>query len=287
MAWYDKYLVAFEHPFSTVPETVKLEVSSKLKKLSLIKEEPLASVVLIAHNEEQRILSCLWSLVDNICDFPIEIIIVNNNSTDATGAILDELGARWFQEKRKGPGFARQCGLDQSKGKYYICIDSDTMYPPYYISTHVRYLKKEGVVCTYGLWSFLPDEKHSRWGLKVYEFMRDLYINFQNIRRPELCVRGMVMAFRTELGRGIGFNTNIVRGEDGRMAFDLKKYGHLRLLRTNKVRPVTCNSIMKGDDLWGNFWRRVRKRLKTITLFFTVADEYKDGDNNKIDKMKK
>lgn len=287
MAWYDKYLIAFGRPYSTVSETVKSEVASKLKKLSLIEEEPLASVVLIAHNEGQRILSCLWSLVDNIYDFPIEIIVVNNCSTDDTDAILDELGARWFQETRKGPGFARQCGLDKAKGKFYICIDSDTMYPPYYISTHVRYLKKEGIVCTYGLWSFLPDDKHSRWGLKVYEFMRDVYLYFQNIRRPELCVRGMVMAFRTELGRNIGFNTNIVRGEDGRLAFDLKKYGRLRLLRTNKVRPVTCNSIMKGDGLWVNFWERVRKRLKTFTLFFTAAGEYKDKDYNKIDKLKK
>ena len=76
MAWYDKYLIAFERPYSAVPEAVKLEVANKLRRLSLLKEEPLASVVLIAHNEEQRILSCLWSLVDNICSFPIEIIVV-------------------------------------------------------------------------------------------------------------------------------------------------------------------------------------------------------------------
>ena len=47
---------------------------------------------LICHNEETRLLSCLWSLCDNECDFPIEILAVNNNSTDRTEAVMQQLG---------------------------------------------------------------------------------------------------------------------------------------------------------------------------------------------------
>ncbi|MDD3052059.1 MAG: glycosyltransferase, partial [Candidatus Cloacimonetes bacterium] len=75
-------------------------------------KEPLISVIAIAHNEEKRILSCLWSLADNSCTDPIEIIVVNNNSTDRTTEVLDAVGIPWLDEKKKGPGFARQCGLD-------------------------------------------------------------------------------------------------------------------------------------------------------------------------------
>lgn len=284
MTWYDKYLIAFECPYSKVPKTVKLEIADKLRKRSLLEEEPLASVVVIAHNEEKRILSCLWSLLDNICNFPIEIIVVSNCSTDATDTILDELGVRWFRENKKGPGFARQCGLDHAKGKYYICIDSDTLYPPYYIATHVSFLEKDGIACTYGLWSFLPDKKHSRWGLKVYEFMRDCYLSLQNILRPELCVRGMVMAFRTDLGRKVGFHTNIIRGEDGMLAFGLRKYGQLLFLRTRKVRPVTCNMAIASSGLWNSFQIRACQAVRKIGVIFTSAKEYKDRDYNKIKK---
>ena len=156
MKWYQKYLAAYERPYTEVPEGVKQEVARKLKKFSHV-EEPVISVVAIAHNEGRHILACLWSLADNAVDLPTEIIVVSNHSTDDTDTILSELGVTWYSETRKSPGFARQCGLDHARGTYHICIDSDTLYPPHYIATHVRYLQQKDVVCTYGLWSFLPN----------------------------------------------------------------------------------------------------------------------------------
>ena len=156
MKWYSKYLQVYEQPFASAPPEVVGFVKKKLRKLSENKQ-PLASVVLICHNEETRLLSCLWSLCDNECDFPIEILAVNNNSTDRTEAVMQQLGVTYFNETKKGPGHARQCGLNQAKGKYHICIDTDTIYPSRYIKTHVKQLMKPGVACTFSLRSFIPD----------------------------------------------------------------------------------------------------------------------------------
>lgn len=284
MVWYYKYLEVFEHPFDSVSFETKMEIVEKLRKFSS-HDSPLCSVVLIAHNEEEHILGCLWSLCENFCDFPVEIIVVNNNSTDHTSQILKELGVKWYDEKKKGPGFARQCGLEHAKGKYYICIDSDTLYPPYYIATHVSHLQKEGVVCTYGLWSFLPDQNHSKLALFFYEFFRDVYLSIQNINRPELCVRGMVLAFHTESGKKVGFRTNILRGEDGMMALGLKQYGKLVFLRTVKVRAITSNGTLNGGgSLLKNTWFRFIKGLRNLRLLFTTQEEYEDKDYNLIKK---
>ena len=114
-------------------------------------------------------ISCIWSLSENHCHFPIEIIAVNNNSTDKTEEVLKSLGVTYYNETKKGPGYARQCGLDHAKGKYHICIDADTLYPPHYIETHVKYLMNPKVACTFSLWSFMVDERHSRFGLWCYE----------------------------------------------------------------------------------------------------------------------
>lgn len=282
--WYNKYLAAFERPCQDVSVEIKAEITKKLSSFRQV-EKPLCSVVLIAHNEERHILGCLWSLVDNKSSFPIEIIVVNNNSTDATEQLLQEVGALWYNEKKKGPGFARQCGLEHARGKYHICIDSDTLYPPYYIATHVANLQKPGVVCTYGLWSFLPDSRYSKTGLFFYEFLRDIYLSLQNINRPELCVRGMVLAFHTEYGKMIGYNTRILRGEDGMMALELKQYGKLKFLRSRKVRAVTCNGTLEGGGhLMSNIYSRMKKGLKNVGLLFSTQNEYKDRDYNLIDK---
>nr|WP_320038343.1 glycosyltransferase family A protein [uncultured Bacteroides sp.] len=281
MSWCNKYLSVYEKSFIEAPQKTILEVSEKLQKLE--SEVPLVSVVAIAHNEEKRILSCLWSLSENICDFPIEIIVVNNNSTDRTTEVLDLCGVKWFDEPKKGPGHARQCGLNNAKGKFYICIDADTLYPPHYIQTMIDKLRKPEVACVFSLWSFMPDKNHSKFGLFFYELLRDIYLLLQSIKRPELCVRGMVFGFNTEMGRKIGFRTDIIRGEDGSLAYALKEYGKLVFITNRKARALTGNSTLNADgSFFKSFLNRLIKALNNATNLFSAKNNYKDEDSNLI-----
>ena len=124
MKWYTDYLSAYEKPYSELPPPLTNRVKKRIRELQ--HPNPLVSVVVIAHNEENRIFSCLWSICENNCHFPIEIIVINNHSTDNTESILKKLGVTYYNEEQKGPGFARQCGLNHAKGKYCVCIDSDS-----------------------------------------------------------------------------------------------------------------------------------------------------------------
>lgn len=127
------------------------------------------------------------------------------------------------------------------------------MYPPHYIDTHVRNLMKLGVACTFSLWSFIPDKRHSRLGLWLYECLRDLHLSIQAIKRPELCVRGMTFGFNTELGRLFGFRTDIRRGEDGSLALAMKPYGRLIFITSRKARALTSNSTIDADGSLAEF----------------------------------
>lgn len=280
MSWYQPYLMAFEKP----TRLVSTEIQAVRQKLqSKASDQPLASVILIAHNEETHLLSCLWSLVDNVCSFPIEIMVVNNNSTDGTEQVLQQLGVTYFNETKKGPGHARQCGLDRARGKYHLCIDADTLYPPHYIETHIKELMKPGVACTFGLWSFMPDERHSRLGLWFYESLRDIHLCIQAIKRPELCVRGMNFGFNTEMARPYGFRTDIIRGEDGSLALALKPHGKLIFITARKARVLTSNGTLNADgSLFKSFKVRLIKALKNIKELFIRENEYKDKDSNLI-----
>ena len=281
MKWYTKYLSTYNKPFAQAPQSVIKRVKDKLRQFE--NDDPLVSVVAIAHNEEKRILSCLWSLCENRQDFPIEILVINNHSTDHTEEVLKELGTTYFNEPRKGPGFARQCGLNHARGKYHICIDADTLYPPRYISTMVQALQKKNVAGAYALWSFLPDEQYSHTGLVFYETLRDLYLRIQSLNRPELNVRGMVFAFHTETARREGFRTDILRGEDGSLALALKKYGRLKFITSRKARAVTGYGTVSADgSLMNSFKKRAVKGLKHFTSLFYSKSRYKDEDSNLI-----
>ena len=281
MKWYTDYLSTYENPYSELPPRLTDRVKKKIKQLQA--GNPLVSVVVIAHNEESRIFPCLWSISENQCLFCIEIIVVNNHSTDNTENILKELGVRYYNEEKKGPGFARQCGLNYAKGKYCLCMDSDTIYPPFYIATMTDALRQDGVVAAYALWSFLPNKDYSPMGLFLYEAMRDIYFNIQHIQRPELNVRGMVFGFRTNTARQVGFRTDIIRGEDGSLALELKEYGRIKFVKNRKARAITGYGTISADgSLFNSFRKRAAKGFKNLTSLFHSKEKYEDEDSNLI-----
>lgn len=281
MKWYTKYLQVYEKPFADAPQDIIDEVRNKLAKLQ--NSQPMVTVSLIGYNEEKHLLACLWSLSEMICKYPVEIIGVDNESTDRTAEIYQATGIPYYTENQHSCGFARLCGLNNAKGKYHINIDSDTLYPAHYVETMIKVLEKPGIVAASSLWSYIPDKGHSWIGLKFYEFARDVHLYLQSFKRPELSVRGLVFAYRTDYARQIGIRTDIRRGEDGSLALGLKKYGKIAFVRKRKARAVTgCGTISADGSLLNSFKTRIVKALKEMGGLFYKKEVYKDKDNNLI-----
>lgn len=281
MIWYTPYLSVYEKPFIQSSSPVAKEIKAKISRLQ--SDKPLVTVSVIAYNEEKHLLSCLWSLSDMQCKYPVEIIGVDNDSKDRTAEIFEATGIPYYTETRHSCGWARSCGLAHAKGRYHINIDADTMYPPHYVEKMVDELEKTGVVAASSLWSYIPDREHSRLGLKIYEFTRDCYLFLQSFKRPELSVRGLVFAYNTELGRKTGIRTDIIRGEDGSLALGLKPYGKIRFVRSRRARAVTGYGTVSGDgSFFNSFKKRVVQRLKECKKLVTSQQEYKDEDSNLV-----
>lgn len=85
------------------------------------------SVVIPAFNEEQSLATCLESLAAQT-RLPDEIVVVDNNSTDATVEIakqFERYGVRVVHERRQGIGYTRTRGFDTAKYDVIIRIDAD------------------------------------------------------------------------------------------------------------------------------------------------------------------
>ena len=278
--WYEKYLSIYGKSPDEIPVQVISEIKENLARKQ--SEDPLISVVVIAYNEECRLAACLWSLSDLQTNYSIEILGVNNNSKDRTEKVYQILGLPYFNEPKQSPGFARQCGLDHSKGKYHFCIDADTFYPPRYVDLMMTKLVKPDVSCVSSFWSFFPDEKHSAFGLFLFEMIRDMFLYVQHFKRPELCVRGMVFAFNTDYARQVKIRTDIRRGEDGSLALSLKPYGRITFLYHRQARPVTGYGTIGSQSLWQSFVQHVKIQSKGITRIFYKKDHYDDSDDNLV-----
>lgn len=283
MEWYKPYLTVYEKPYSQAPKAIIEEVREKIGRLQ--SSSPLVTVSVIGYNEEKHLLACLWSLSNQECKYPMEIIGVDNDSKDCTAQIFQDTHVPYYTETQHSCGWARSCGLAQAKGKYHINIDSDTLYPPHYVETMVDALERKNVVGASSLWSYIPDQAHPWWQLKIYEFTRDCYLFLQSFKRPELSVRGLVFAYRTDLGRQIGIRTDIIRGEDGSLALGLKKFGKIVFINKRKARAVTGYGTVSADGtLFQSFKKRMIKGLKNISSLFTSKTEYIDEESNLINQ---
>ena len=278
--WYDKYLSIYGKTLEEIPDDVLDEIKSNLAQKQ--SNDPLISIVVIAYNEERRLAACLWSLSELITDYPIEILGVNNNSMDRTEEVYQRLGLPYFTETKQSPGFARQCGLDNAKGKFHFCIDADTFYPKHYVDLMMKKLLKPNVSCVSSFWSFFPDENHSRFGLFFFELIRDMFLFVQHFKRPELCVRGMVFAFNAEYARQVKIRTDIRRGEDGSLALSLKPYGKIAFLYNCKIRPVTGYGTIGSQSLWQSFVQHVRIQGRGLSRVFYKKDHYIDSEENLV-----
>ena len=278
--WYDKYVTIYGKSFGEVSEEIIEGSSERLARLQ--STEPLVSVVMIAYNEEKRLPACLWSLSELKTNYPIEILGVNNNSKDRTEQVYQAFGIPYFNETKQSPGYARQCGLQHAKGKYHFFIDADTLYPSCYVDKMMGKLLKPGVSCVGTFWSFYPDEKHSAFGLFLFELIRDSFLWVQHFKRPELNIRGMTFAFNADYARQCTIRTDIRRGEDGSLALELKKFGKITFLYNRKARPVTGYGTIGNQSMWQSFISHVKIQIKGIGRIFHKTDHYEDTPDNLV-----
>lgn len=284
MKWYTKYLQVYNKPFVEFPKAIFDVIRVNIENKQSL--DPLVTISVIGYNEETHLLACLWSLSEMICKYPVEIIGVDNDSKDKTAEIFRRCGVPFYTEYQHSCGFARLCGLKHARGKYHINIDSDTMYPSHYVEIMVDALLKEKVVGVSSSWSYIPDKQHSSIGLFLYESIRDVYLCLQSFKRPELSVRGLVFAYKVKYAKQVGIRTDIIRGEDGYLAFQLKQFGKIVFVHNRKARAVTGYGTLGTDgSLFNSFKIRFVKQFKHLFSLFTKKVDYKDDESNFLDKI--
>ena len=115
---------------------------------------PLLSVIVPAREEETDIEQCLRSILAS--RYPhLELIAVNDRSTDQTGAIIDRIAGedarvrpvhiKALPDGWLGKNHALQTGSDQAKGEYLLFTDGDIIYEPASLNRAVNFMRTSKV----------------------------------------------------------------------------------------------------------------------------------------------
>lgn len=102
---------------------------------------PKVSVILPCYNMEKYLHRCVESILSNRYQ-PIEIILVNDGSQDATPQLIDELAAKHSEiialhKPNGGVSSARNAGIDIASGDYIMFVDPDDYVEDNFISAPV------------------------------------------------------------------------------------------------------------------------------------------------------
>ena len=276
-----QWIKAFEYPyksFEEIPKQVFDEINNGLDRLH--SDTPLVSIVISAWNEEVDILKTVGSFSKLKTNIPLEIIVVDNNSTDRTGETLRKLHIKSYFQPIQGWGPGRQMGMENALGKYILLGDSDCIYPDCWVDNMVKGLQTEGVVSVYGRYSFISEKGFARWQLTILEIFKDMIAEVRHIKRPFLNSYGMSMGFIKEYGMKEGFYMNKTHGEDGRMCYDLMKYGKVKQIRSNKNRVWTGVRTLKKSGTFSQVLKkRITKEVKRFSIYFNTKMKYHPSKN--------
>lgn len=94
------------------------------------------SVVIPCYNEEKSIAEVIRAVPQGV----LEVLVVDNNSTDKSAEVARAAGARVVEEKKQGYGPALACGFRNAKGDIIATLDGDNQYPPYKVMEISEYL---------------------------------------------------------------------------------------------------------------------------------------------------
>lgn len=128
------------------------------------------SVIIPVYNVENYLERCLNSVLNQTYK-DIEIILVNDGSTDSSGEICDKYGnkdkrIKVINNSNHGVSYSRNCGIRVATGEYVLFVDSDDTIESNYI------------------WILVNANKFNNYDLILCNIC-DVYMNKKNVRYKE------------------------------------------------------------------------------------------------------
>ena len=233
------------------------------------------SVIITTKNEGKNIGNCLDSVYKQDYSLDrIEVILVDNNSTDNTKSIASRYNCRIFTY---GPERSAQRNFAAKKayGEYILLLDADMTLTPDLISKCVHKCRQDGLIALY-----IPEKII---GAGIWIKFRDFERSFYNATVID-CVRFVLKNKFLEIG---GFDEKLTGPEDwdfDRRIKDMGKVGIIDspiyhnegkfdIVKYIRKKRYYGKSFKRYIDKWGSDDGIVKRQLGLTYRFFGVFIE--------------
>ncbi|MEM3454993.1 MAG: glycosyltransferase [Candidatus Micrarchaeia archaeon] len=266
------FLVLF---FTTTMLLIYLKNRKKVRESAKrTKYEPTVSFIIPAYNEEETILDTIKSVLES--DYPqdkIEIIVVNDGSTDRTAEVVKTIKdkrVKLINKKNSGKADSLNKGIEKAKGEIIVTLDADSYIEKDSLRKMISYFKDDVAAVTSAV---KVKERENMTFLEKLQRLEYLFTIFN--RRLFAMINGVYVtpgpfsAFRREIFDIVGgFDPNNIM-EDQEIALRIQAANYKIESCMDAVVytdvPKDFSSFMKQRERWhrGGF-RNVLKYAYTI-----------------------
>lgn len=233
----------------------------------------LVSIIVPIYKAEDYLPKCLDSLLAQTLP-NIEILLINDGSPDKSGELCDEYSQkdsriRVFHKENGGVSSARQYGMDNALGEYFIHVDPDDWVEPNMLKELYKRAKEtfaDMVICDYWIeynYKRKIYKKEEPSNLSSNIVLRELFFSLSNSCWNKLIklstYRRLNIKFPLELTRGEDMYVNIaLLKENIKVAYLPQAFYHY-------TQNVNTHSIMRNYSI-ESFYQDLKMKEKISEL---------------------
>ena len=168
--------------------------------------EPLVSALVPVYNGERFLAEAIESALAQTLQ-SVEVVVVDDGSSDASGAIADRYAAahpdrvRVVHQANAGLPLARNAAMSVARGRYFALLDADDAWLPDHLEHAVAVLERDASVGLVHANSFdidadgvpLPADDEPRWGADEHDAFAAVLLRRQHVVCPTAVFRRSVV----------------------------------------------------------------------------------------------
>ncbi|MEQ9424505.1 MAG: glycosyltransferase family 2 protein [Cyclobacteriaceae bacterium] len=175
----------------------------------------LVSVIMPAFNADRYISDAIESVLKQ-SHFAWELLIVNDGSTDQTGAAIKEFQDEriiYFEQENQGVGAARNLALKNMTGDYFCFLDADDVYPTNSLETRLKvFARNPNLDFVDGTVQYVDDNLKPLNKCYTPSYTGDPFPML--LRLDERCLFGNTWMIKRDTNAKYSFETDMSHAED-------------------------------------------------------------------------